>query len=321
VELVAEIGPADGDLAYALEVCTAAKEAGFDWVKAQFYDRDRLTTRTAETYAQPGIKVPTTQYEDFAKQLNYGQWATVAEHCATIGIGFFASVFDIEAVKFCEFFGVKRYKIASGDITYRQLIEAASDTGEEVIVSTGAATEAEIARTAKWVKSPLTLLACTLSYPCEVEDANLRRMEPLRAFTDSVGYSDHTRGTGAIIRAKELGADMVEKHFTIRPGTGGDHDFAVTPEEMAGIRWEAGLSDYDGRPSLAPTESEMRARHGARRSIVAVKDLPQGTVLSAEHVAFLRPGGGLEPWQYAKFAGRPLWKNVPSGVALTAEMF
>ncbi len=256
MELVLEIGPANGDLEYAFDVCAAAKESGADWVKAQIYDRDLLTTKTAKTYAHDGIHTAETQYEDFEKQLSYDEWEKVKVRCDELGIGFFASVFDVGAVHFCESLGVERYKIASGDITYKQLIQAIAETGKDIIMSTGASSEEEVWRACKWRDAHaqlgdgdnyLILLACSLSYPCKPEDANLNRMDTLRTIWPLVGYSDHTFGVGALHRAHHLGAVLVEKHFTITPGAGGDHDFAVTPQQLRGMgSWAQGSSIYDG---------------------------------------------------------------------------
>ncbi len=325
MELVLEIGPANGDLEYAFDVCAAAKESGADWVKAQIYDRDLLTTKTARTYAHDGVHTAETQYEDFEKQLSYDEWEKVKVRCDEIGVGFFASVFDVGAVHFCESLGVERYKIASGDITYKQLIQAIAETGKDIIMSTGASTEEEVRRAINWVFSYkpgwVILLACSLSYPCKPEDANLLRMDALRAIWTGVGYSDHTFGVGALHRAHHLGADMVEKHFTITPGAGGDHDFAVTPQQLRGMgSWAQGSSIYDGSPVLETSAAERKARVGARRSIFARRDIP-ARELQENDITFLRPGGGLEPWQAKQFIGLTLKEGVKAGTALNASMF
>ena len=338
MELVLEIGPANGDLEYAFDVCAAAKESGADWVKAQIYDRDLLTTKTARTYAHDGVHTAETQYEDFEKQLTYDEWEKVKVRCDEIGIGFFASVFDVGAVHFCESLEVERYKIASGDITYKQLIETVAATGKFVIMSTGASTEQECMRAWSWatqalpiqrgdgweMKSPAPmLLACSLSYPCKPEDANLLRMDTLKGFTGmDVGYSDHTFGVGALHRAHHLGAVLVEKHFTITPGAGGDHDFAVTPQQLRGMgSWAQGSSIYDGSPVLETSTAERKARIGARRSIFTRRDLVEGVPLRVEDISFLRPGGGLEPWEADDILSRPLKQDVTTGTALKRNMF
>ncbi len=327
MELVLEIGPANGDLEYAYDVCAAAKESGADWVKAQIYDRDLLTTKTAKTYAHDGVHTAETQYEDFEKQLSYDEWEKVKVRCDEIEIGFFASVFDEGAVHFCESLGVERYKIASGDITYKQLLEKVAATGKQVIMSTGASTADEIRRAMKWVyngfnSNGITLLACSLSYPTKPEDANLTRMDTLRTIWPiKVGYSDHTFGVGALHRAHHLGADMVEKHFTITPGAGGDHDFAVTPQQLRGMgSWAQGSDIYDGSPVLEASIAERKARMGARRSIFARRDI-RPRELQEDDITFLRPGGGLEPWQADEFVGLKLRDGVKAGTALNAAMF
>ena len=328
MELVAEIGPANGDLQYALDVVNAAKECGFDSVKGQIYDRDKLVTKTAKTYAQD-LAVPETQYVDFANTLTYDQWALVYTEARRIQIPMFFSVFDFDAVTFCQTLGVERYKIASGDITYQQLIQRVKATGKHIILSTGASTYDECVRAANWAwnSKGVTLLACSLSYPTLKQDANLGRMKTLwnvkvtSNFRPHVGYSDHTFGVGAMIRAKHLGAVMVEKHFTITPGAGGDHDFAVTPQQMGQLEWDTGDSTYDGSPTLEASQVEMKARIGARRSMHAAKYLPKNRLLRVEDVVMLRPGGGLEPWMLDSYVGKPITENVSAGDVLQARMF
>ncbi len=325
MELVAEIGPANGDLEYALDVVNAAKECGFHSVKGQIYDRDKLVTQTAKTYAHD-LAVPETQYADFANTLSYDEWTTVYTEARRIGIPMFFSVFDFDAVAFCQTLGVDRYKIASGDITYQQLIRRVRATGKPIVLSTGASTYAEVSRAVIWMVAPaapeLTLLACSLSYPTHVDDAHLTRMNTLKSIWPEVGYSDHTFGVGAMIRAKHLGAVMVEKHFTITPGAGGDHDFAVTPAQMRGfVEWDSSDPAYDGNPELESSPAELKGRVGARRSMHAARYLPKNRLLTESDVVMLRPGDGLEPWMLDEYLGNPITENVSAGDVLQARMF
>ena len=122
-----------------------------------------------------------------------------------------------------------------------------------------------------------------------------------------------------MVRAKQLGAVMVEKHFTITPGEGGDHDFAVTPAQMRNlVEWDVGDPGYDGDPTLGVSTAEEKARVGARRSILSSKALEAGRYLELDDVTFLRPGGGLEPWE---FPVSPLLVDVPAGQVLHGDMF
>ena len=323
--MILEIGPANGDLSYAKDVVHAAVESGAHWVKGQIYDRDLLTTKPAKSYAQEGITVPDLQYDGFEKQLTLDEWAEVAELCKHLGIGFFFSVFDSGGIRFGQQIGVRRYKIASGDITYAALIEAVASTGKTVILSTGASTEDEIRRAVGWItvrNTNLVVLACTLAYPCRPEWANLSRIKTLRPIWPEIGYSDHTFGVGALHRAHHWGAVMVEKHFTITPGAGGDHDFAVTPKQLQQIiSWTTGDPLYDGDGVLEPLIPEEPARIGARRSLFVTRDVPEGDVLTEADLIALRPGGGIEPWQMDDYLNRPVKESVLSGEALQPSMF
>ena len=325
MEIVLEVGPANGDIGYAMECVDRAAKLRDTLdvsLKGQLYHREQLVTRSAETYAQEGIAVPDTQWEDFEKTLTYDEWADVYDYAQDMSVPMFFSVFDYGAVHFCEAIGVTRYKIASGDITYHQLISKVAETGKEVVLSTGAATEREVEQAVKVAGEVTVLLACSLSYPTRPSDANVSRMTTLRKYSDRVGYSDHTFGLGALHRAAHHGAVMVEKHFTLTPGEGGDHDFAITHAQLAGVlEWSPGIPTYDGSPELAPSQAELKARVGARRSLVAGRDLQQGNLLRENDVKMLRPGTGIEPYRMDEYVGRPLRVDVPAGTTLTEGMF
>ena len=169
--VVAEIGSCNGDLALAIDTAQAAIEAGAWMVKGQMYQADTLTTKTAASYGYESIKEKPTQYEAFSNALSYDEWAKVTE---SVDGRFFASVFDLEA---CKEYPYHLIKLASADITYKALVEAAAATGAHVIMSTGAATRGEINDAMGWLSdvdagngsARPTLLVCTLAYPCPPE--------------------------------------------------------------------------------------------------------------------------------------------------------
>jgi len=323
--VIAEIGSCGGDLALAIDTAEAAVEAGAWMVKGQMYEADRLVTRTAPTYGKSSIREPATQHTAFRKALTYDEWGAVA---AAVPGQFFASVFDIEA---CHDYPYQWIKIASADITYRALIEAAAATGRKLIVSTGGASRADIHRALTWINGVHpTLLACTLSYPTQPADANVARLIALQEFHVPTGYSDHTRGTAAANVAFALGATMVEKHFTITPGEGGDHDFAIGPDELSDIAsgqepTEAQMKVYGGSQVIGPRITERRARLLARRSLRAAAAIPIGTRITKEMVAVLRPSGGMEPWLLYAFPEGPLGayatRQLAVGDAITPDAF
>lgn len=323
--VIAEIGSCNGDLGLAVETAVAAIESGAWMVKGQMYRAETLVTRDAPSYGKDSIVEKATQFEAFEKALSYDDWKTVAD---AVRGRFFASVFDLEA---CVDYPYSWIKVASADITYRDLVEEAAATGKNLILSTGAANTLEVHRALKWIEPVVpTLLACTLSYPTEPSDANVRKVHSLRSFHVPVGYSDHTRGIQASALAFEFGATMVEKHFTIVPGTGGDHDFAITPAELEILvenrtpPSDAIVAIYGGSPILGAHLPERQARQYARRSLRAAVEIPAGTVVTKEMVDVLRPGDGLDPWYLHETAGplgRHASRNLRIGDPITAADF
>lgn len=303
MRIIAEAGPCNGRLDYAIHAAVRAAQAGAWGFKVQMYQADTLVTPTAITYDY-GLDTPPTQAESFAHTIYpYTEWGKVKSVCDDLNIEFFASCWDLEAVDTADGLGVNYFKIGSADITHRLLIEATAATKKQIILSTGAATLDEIRAAVGWIvatnptRRPI-LMACSLAYPTHPEEANVSRMLALRTEFPGfeVGYSDHTRQPETIWVAAALGANYVEKHFTVEPGTGGDHNFAVTQKELF-YMVEAGQMARSmlGDPVLRPTEAELPALVHARRSIYAAVDIPAGTTLEPHMLVYLRPGVGLPP--------------------------
>lgn len=322
MKVVAEIGDGKGDLTYAIDAAQAAIESGAHYVKAQMYRRETLTTRTAPTYAVENLGLPASQWESFAKALDYDDWYAVASAVGTDR--FFASVFDGEAANEVSRMGCPYIKVASADITHRPLIEHVGATNVPVIQSLGGATYSEWLSAKEWIGHTSVIpLICTLAYPCPPDQAHLDR---IRFWNDhnvlKAGYSDHTRGVNAMAVAGEMGAIMVEKHFTIEPGTGGDHDFAIGPDELRGfvdsppIVYAKEWTTLAGSYYLGPRTIEEKAVTNARRSICAKVDIPQGDLLESDKLTFLRPGTGISPFGLDSLLGTPAVRDYPAGTQI-----
>ncbi len=328
--IVAEIGPARGSVDWAVRaVDAAAATKAVHFVKGQFYDRERLVTRTAKSYAQSGVREPATQYEHFAEQLSYVEWRQVQDRCEQHGLTFFASVFDFLAVDDAEAMNLPLLKIASADITHKPLLEYAAQTGLPIVLSTGGATLGEIQRAYQWIAAidptvEVLPLMCTLSYPTPPDRAHIARIGYWREHVnDMVGYSDHTEGISAMLTARDEGAVMIEKHFTITPGIGGDHDFAANPTKfevfntcppgVPGPNFDVEM----GSAALEPHPIEYQALQNARRSVAAVVDIPAGNIIGVNDVTWLRPGtGAYEPWQTDRVVGQAAPVDIPAGTLI-----
>ena len=236
---------------------SAAKTAGADAVKFQMFSSQRL-------WGDDRIK---------HLELSKDQFTDIAAFCRYINIEFMCTPFGVEELEFLTPL-LKRVKIASGCITRKPLLEAVRDTGLPVIVSTGMSERKDIDAVCDvfgWhlggpdglLSSPATFLHCTSSYPCRLEDVNLKAMRRIREYTGwPVGLSDHTSGITVPIAAVALGAVMIEKHLTLdRNQEGPDHKSSITPREFKGMRMaiievEAALGD--GIKRVMPCEEKLR---------------------------------------------------------------
>lgn len=293
----------------------AAKSAGAWGFKVQLLTPDTIAHPTAPKYWADRIGTK-TQADAFAAAglVPYDQWHQVKAHCDDIGIVFLATPFDLLAVDVLEDMGVDLYKIASGDITYRPLIERIAATGKPVLLSTGASTRQEVLDAFQWGRwdDRCIPLACTLSYPTPPHAAHLARIFTLADEYPLVGYSDHTTIPETALAAAAMGACVLERHFTTHEAIRAnpnvpDHAMAIMP---GSLREYVRLADLGaklrGVEDLGPTLHERAAHADARRSIYAAHDIPADTPLTADDFVYLRPGRHTPPSRYKDLVGRRL---------------
>jgi N,N'-diacetyllegionaminate synthase len=322
VKVVAEAGQCMmGDVRLAIKMAEWAKQAGAYGFKTQLLKPETIAAADAPLYwkDQFGTKNQREAFE-LAGLIDYGAWREVKDACDDIGIEFFATPFDLEAVESLYSIGVTHFKVASGDLTFKALIETCHATGGQVILSTGAAYQTEITRALCWAPHA-TLLACTLSYPTPLAAAHLARIKSLQnAFPGTpVGYSDHTSHNGTALGAAVLGASMLEVHYTHDKTAGDvpDHAMALDPEGLADYVVHAQVGALlHGNPDLVPCSFEDSARQGARRSAHATRDLVAGERLAETDVVFLRPNGPIAPWH--DVIGRTVIEDTKAGAQIRA---
>ncbi len=196
-----------------------------------------------------------------------------------------------------------------------------------MIVSTGMSTMDEVKVAVRTIQDAgntnLVLLHCVSAYPANPADANLRAMQTIAAEFDlPVGYSDHTPGIEVAIAAVALGACVIEKHFTLdRNLPGPDHQASLEPEELAAL--VGGIRSVEkalGHGRKEPTPSEAKIAVVARKSLVAARDIPSGTVLTHELITIKRPGTGLSPALRHRLVGRTARTDIAAGTVLTWEL-
>jgi N,N'-diacetyllegionaminate synthase len=213
-------------------------------------------------------------------------------HAARRGIEFMSTAFDEESVDLLAGKGLKRFKVPSGEIANLDYLRRIAAVAEEVIISTGMATLAEIGAAIAVFeaggvpRSRITILHCTTDYPARMQDVNLRAMLTIASeFGVQVGYSDHTQGVEVSIAAVALGARIIEKHFTLDQNLlGPDHKASLTPEQLAAMVSAVrniGQALGDGVRGATPNEARWpRSCETSARTVRTFKPSALGYELS-----------------------------------------
>ena len=235
--VIAEIGiNHNGDIEIAEKMIRAAKEAGVDAVK--FQKRTPLLCVPPEERS----KMRETPwgyitYLEYREHVEFGQkeYARIDALCKELGIDWFASVWDEEAIDFLEQFDPIAYKVPSASLTDNGLIDKLNSTGRPIILSTGMSTMEQIRESVgHFDMNKLAITHATSAYPCDPKELNLRMVETLtKEFDCPVGYSGHEVGLIPSVVAVGLGASIVERHFTLdRSMWGTDQSASVEPGGM-----------------------------------------------------------------------------------------
>lgn len=304
----------------AAKTIESMAKAGADAVKIQTYTADSLALDVDNAYFGPrkaGLWKGRRPYELFQEgSLPYewhGRLKTIAED---LGLVFFSTPFDKDAVDLLESINIPLYKIASLEITDIPLIEYIASKGKPMIISTGVAELADIelaVNTCRAVgNNDITLLKCTSEYPAKIDDANLRTIPNLReTFGVDVGVSDHTMGNTVPIVAVALGATVVEKHFILDRSLGGpDAAFSMEPLEFKAMV-DAVREAQASLGKITYFQSEKNKLR--RRSLFVAEDIQPGDLITEKNVRSVRPGNGMHPKYYKDILGQPAGRVYKKG--------
>jgi len=320
----------NGSLERAKLCIKSAKESGANAVKFQTYTASSMTIDCdkPDFIIKGGLWNGYKLYDLYDEATTPYHWhKELFSYAHEIGIDCFSTPFDESAVELLEELRTPAYKIASFELTDLPLIKLVAKTGKPLLLSTGMASEDEIAEAVKVAldsgASALLLFHCISSYPAPVEESNLKKITKLRErFGVEVGLSDHTLGTTAAIASIALGASAIEKHFTIsRTAKGPDSEFSIEPQEfveLVNVAKDTWLSLGNGNFSIAESE---RSSLAFRRSIYFIRDLKTGQIITRADIRRIRPGFGLLPKFYDEIIGRKVKVDVTAGDPVTFEKF
>lgn len=313
----------------ALKLIKEAKKAGADAVKLQTYTPDTLTIDVDNKYFR--VNHPKwggqTFYELYKKGYTPWKWFKKLKKITNdLGMIFFSTAFDKTAVDFLEELEIPVHKISSFELVDLPLIEYVAKTRKPIILSTGMATVAEIyeaVNTArKYGAKDIILLKCVSNYPAMPEDMNLRTIPHMKElFNCFVGISDHTLGIGVSIAAISMGANVIEKHFTIsRKIETPDSFFSMEPKELKDLVENVRIVEKAlGKIHYGLTKEERKSKI-SRRSLFVIEDMREGDVFTESNVKSIRPAYGYPPKYLENILGKRAKINIKRGTPLNLNL-
>jgi sialic acid synthase SpsE len=321
--IIAEIGVNhEGSIDLAKKLIDLAVEGGADSAKFQTYKAEKLAVKNSPAYWDLTKESTTSQYQLFKKYdaFEKDDYIELKAYCDQKGIDFLSTPFDIKSVRFLSEL-MPFFKIASADITNIPLLREVAKYDKPIVLSTGASTIWEIENAVNELVSngvkEVGLLHCMLNYPTEYKNASLSMIKTLKRLFPNrvVGYSDHTVPESdmlTVTTAVSFGARIVEKHFTHDKSLpGNDHyhamdidDLKVLMNNVSRLKLITKETDQNGR------SKELSARLNARRSVVLVKNMSKGDVISSDCLTCKRPAFGISPVFWDDVIGKTLLRSL-----------
>ncbi len=318
----------------SIRLLEAVKKSGADAVKLQTYTPDTLTINiTKGAFIIPRSNTfagPKNLYELY--KTAYMPWEfqpKLNEIAKKMKLTLFSTAYEPTAVKFLEEkLDPPAHKVASFEMNDDELLKSMAKTKKPVIMSTGMATLEEIDHAVTTLKTngcqELAILRCSSVYPAKAEEMYVQNMNVLREiYHTPVGLSDHSAGLGVAVAAVALGANVIEKHFTLdKHDKGPDHSFSMDLDEfrlmIRSIRQaEAAVKEvsFDVHGEL-----EYQSQTLFRRSLYIVKDMKKGEKLTRLNLRSIRPGGGIAPKYLDQLLGLDITRSASRGTPMSWDL-
>lgn len=302
--IIAEIGNNhEGSYKLAKKLINEASKTGVDAVKFQtFQTKDFISSSDKKRF---------DRFERF--ELSTNEFSRLAKFAKKKGLIFISTPLDVNSAIFLNKI-VDIFKISSGDNNYYDLIKTVCSFNKNIIISTGLLNHLEIDKLIKFIKKikfPLQkvfFLHCVSSYPVEDLEANLLSIKFLKEkYKINIGYSDHTLGIEASIVATALGAQIIEKHFTIDKNFSSFRDHALsadTPEMIQLVKSVRRVTKMLGNFEKKISKSEKKNIHLMRRSIYFKDDISKNRKILKRDIKIVRPYVQVEPNKISKIINK-----------------
>lgn len=329
--IIAEVGVNhSGKFSVAKKYVEICKKSGADAIKFQTYKAETIAARNSPAYWNLKLEKTKSQFELFKKydKFNYPEFKKLKKLSDKKKILFMTTLFDVNDVSKYNSL-IKIYKISSSDITNIPLLRKIGQQKKYTIISTGASTIREIKHALKVLALPkhkVCIMHCVLNYPTINEFANLMYIKTLKSKFKGyiIGYSDHTvpdKDLTSLILASNLGAQIIEKHFTLNKKLkGNDHYHSMDSKDLINLRkiiHKRNVLLGNGRKNLS---NEKKSISFARRGIYARKDLHAGEILTHKNLITLRPENSLSSKHWDFVIGKKVKKNIKKGASLSLSV-
>jgi sialic acid synthase SpsE/protoporphyrinogen oxidase len=325
--LLAEIGiNHQGSKEMLIKLLNQVKEANFDYAKLQTYFSSRVSaTSKGAKYADKTLDMEENISEMFERlQLSKRDHDKVFDWSKKNNFPVISTVFDEESVDFLIKYNLDAFKISSFDAVNLPLLKYVASKKKPIILSTGMCAMSEIEEALDAVASQdnknLILLHCVSSYPCDPRDVNLNAITTMKnAFKLPVGYSDHTIGTIVAQGAIAMGANVVEKHFTLDKNLeGSDHILSADFNDLKLLSETRNiLYTAFGSGIKKKSFSETSSVNTQRKSIYTGKKILAGQKITLDNICIKGPGHGLLPKYLNLVLGKKVTKNIEKDSPVT----
>lgn len=270
VFLIAEIGiNHNGDLGVAKQLIDEANRAGVDAVKFQKRTVEKVYSKALLDSPRESPWGTTQRDQKMGLEFGLDEYREIDRHCRELGIGWFASAWDVDSQAFLRQFDLPYNKVASAMLANWPLLREIASERKKTFISTGMSTLPELDQVVAFFREmdcPFELMHCNSSYPMKESDANLRCIPLLRErYGCDVGYSGHeTSLIKVCVAAVTLGATSIERHITLdRAMYGSDQAASVSTHVLddfvASVRAVDGILG-SGVKTITPDESAIRQK-------------------------------------------------------------
>jgi N,N'-diacetyllegionaminate synthase len=323
-----------GSLELGERLIKEAAHAGAHAIKFQSYKAANLCTKDAPRFWdwEGELEEDGSQFDSYSHLDSFGEaeHAELKRMCDEYNIEFMSTPFDDEATDYLNRVGINAYKIASCDVTNHPLLKHVGSKKKIVMLSTGAADLQDIRDAVDVLEkagtNKIVIMHCNLKYPTDPDQINLSMIKSIQEeFGEKYvyGLSDHTMTVETPAFSLMLGANVVEKHYTVDKtlDKSADHWLSVDPDQVKEIVRLMDLSHVMMGTSEVKecTESEERARMYARRSVVSLRPIKAGEVFTPDNIGCKRPGTGISPKMFDKILGASALQDVDDDTLLTMD--